>query len=88
MKDKIVLITGGNSGIGKATAIGVAKTGATVVIACRSRERGRQAVEDIKKASGNNNIDMIIVDLASQKSVRDAAAEFKRRYNKLHVVVA
>ncbi len=87
MKDKIVLITGGNSGIGKATAIGIAKTGATVIIACRNQERGVQAVADIKKASGNKNIELLLVDLASQKSVREAAAEFKRRYNKLHVLI-
>lgn len=87
MKNKIVLITGGNSGIGKATAIGIAKTGATVIIACRSKERGTQAVEEIKKASGNNNIDLLVVDLASQKSVRAAAEDFKSKYKQLHVLI-
>jgi NAD(P)-dependent dehydrogenase (short-subunit alcohol dehydrogenase family) len=87
MENKIVLITGGNSGIGKATAIGIAKTGATVVIACRSKERGLQAVEDIKKASGNNKIELLLMDLASQASVRKAAAEFKSRFNRLDVLI-
>jgi NAD(P)-dependent dehydrogenase (short-subunit alcohol dehydrogenase family) len=84
---KIVLITGGNSGIGKATAIGIAKTGATVVIGCRNEQRGRAAVEDIKKASGNPNVELLLMDLASLQSVRDAAAEFKRRFPRLDVLI-
>ena len=87
MKNKIVLITGGNSGIGKATAIGIAKTGATVIIACRNKERGMQAVEEIKKAGGNNNVDLLLMDLASQASVRNAVTEFKSRYKQLHVLI-
>ncbi len=87
MKNKIVLITGGNSGIGKATATGIAKMGATVIIACRSKERGEQAIAEIKKTSGNNNVELLLVDLASQKSVRNAAEEFKSRYNQLHVLI-
>src|SRR6185295_10178194 len=87
MKNKIVLITGGNAGIGKATAIGLAKLGATVVIACRNKERGMQAVADIKKESNNQNVDLLLMDLASQKSVRAAAQEFKSRYKQLHVLI-
>ena len=87
MKNKIVLITGGNSGIGKATAIGLAKMGATVIIACRSKERGTAAVEEIKKASGNTNIDLLLMDLASQASVKKAAEEFKSKYKQLHVLI-
>jgi NAD(P)-dependent dehydrogenase (short-subunit alcohol dehydrogenase family) len=84
---KIVLITGGNSGIGKATAIGIAKTGATVVIGCRDKQRGNAAVDEIKKASGNNNIEMLMIDLTSLQSVREAAAEFKSRFKQLHVLI-
>ncbi|MFI5164465.1 MAG: SDR family oxidoreductase [Bacteroidia bacterium] len=87
MKNKIVLITGGNSGIGKATAIGLAKLGATVIIACRSKEKGEKAVAEIKKASGNQNVELLLVDLASQKSVRAAAEEFKSRFKQLHVLI-
>jgi NAD(P)-dependent dehydrogenase (short-subunit alcohol dehydrogenase family) len=87
MKDKIVLITGGNAGIGKATATGLAKLGARVVIACRSRERGEAAVNDIKKESGNPNVELLLVDLASQGSVRRAAHEFKERFKRLDVLI-
>lgn len=85
--NKTVLITGGNSGIGKATAIGIAKTGATVVIGCRNREKGLSAVEEIKKASNNNHVELLMIDLASLKSVRAAAAEFKRKHDRLHVLI-
>lgn len=85
--DKIVLITGGNSGIGKATAVGIAKTGATVVIGCRNEQKGREAVEEIKRASGKDKVELLLMDLCSQKSVRKAAAEFKRRHDKLHVLI-
>src|SRR5690349_6487202 len=84
---KIALITGGNAGIGKETAIGIAKTGATVVIGCRNQERGLAAVEEIKKASNNNNVEMLLLDLASFKSVRNAVKEFKERFGQLHILV-
>src|ERR1041385_1810890 len=83
MKNKIVLITGGNAGIGKATAAGLAKMGATVIIACRNKEKGLQAVEEIKKESGNSNVELLVMDLASQKSVRNAVEEFKKRFNRI-----
>lgn len=87
MKDKIVLITGGNSGIGKATAIGIARTGATVIIGCRDEQRGQAAVREIVLASGNDRIDLLLIDLASQRSVRNAVETFKRKYGKLHVLI-
>lgn len=87
MKNKVVLITGANAGIGKATAIGLAKMGATVIIACRNKERGTEAVEEIKKVSGNANVDLLIMDLASLDSVRKAVSEFKSKYDKLHVLI-
>jgi NAD(P)-dependent dehydrogenase (short-subunit alcohol dehydrogenase family) len=87
MENKTVLITGGNAGIGKATAIGLAKTGATVIIACRNKERGLEAVEEIKKASGNSKIELLVMDLSSQRSVREAVKEFKSKHAKLHVLI-
>jgi NAD(P)-dependent dehydrogenase (short-subunit alcohol dehydrogenase family) len=85
--NKVILITGGNAGIGKATAMGLAKTGATIIIGCRNREKGEAAVEEIKQASGNPNIELLQLDLASFKSVKAAAEEFKRRHNRLDVLI-
>ena len=56
MKGKICLITGANSGIGKATAIGLAKLGATIIMACRNQERGERAFKDIKRNSNNKSL--------------------------------
>lgn len=87
MKNKVCLITGGNSGIGKATAIELAKMGATVVILCRSREKGQAAVQDISSQSGNHNVHLLVADLASQQQVRQAANQFKEKFTKLDVLI-
>jgi|AntRauTorckE5430_2_1112549.scaffolds.fasta_scaffold11266_2 NAD(P)-dependent dehydrogenase (short-subunit alcohol dehydrogenase family) len=87
MKGKIVLITGGNNGIGKATAIGLARKNATVIIACRNEKKGRVAVEDIKKISKNEKVDLLICDLSSFESIQKCAVDFKAKYQKLDVLV-
>lgn len=87
MNNKIVLITGGNNGIGKATAIGLAEKGATVVIACRNQTKGEQAVKDIKSASNNENISLILCDLSDLESVRKCADVFKKQHKYLDVLV-
>lgn len=54
---------------------------------CRNKEKAEAAREEIKKKSGNDNIDILIVDLASLKSVRNVAENFKSKYDKLHVLI-
>jgi NAD(P)-dependent dehydrogenase (short-subunit alcohol dehydrogenase family) len=87
MQGKICLITGANSGIGKATALGLAKLGATVVLVSRDRARGERAQSETKAQSGNPHIDLLIADLSSQNSIRQLADDFKQRYSQLHVLV-
>lgn len=87
MKDKVVLITGGNAGIGKATAIALAKLGATVIIGCRDERKGLEAVRQIRIISGNPEVDLLLIDLASQHSVHEAVDDFKSRYHELHVLI-
>lgn len=87
MKGKIVLVTGASSGLGKATTLGLARLGATVVMVCRDRTRGEATRDKIKEDSGNKNIDLLIADLSSQQSIRQVAEEFIKRYNKLHVLI-
>ena len=67
---KTVIITGANTGIGKITAIDMAKRQARVIMACRSVERGERAVEEVRKASGSTNVVFRQLDLASLTSVR------------------
>lgn len=84
---KTVLITGGNSGIGKATVAGLAQKGWQVVFTARSHEKAESVKKEIIALSGNEKVDYIIVDLTSVKQVRDAAETFKKRYDKLDVLV-
>lgn len=87
MNNKVCMITGASSGIGKATALGLAKMGATVVIVARDQGRGQVAAAEIQAASGNPRVDLLVADLSSQKAVRQLASEFTSRYDRLHVLV-
>ena len=87
MEDRVFLVTGANSGIGKATALGLARLGGTIVLACRSATRGEAARQDIVRDSGNSKVYLEIVDLASEDSTRSFAEEFKRKYPRLDVLI-
>jgi retinol dehydrogenase 14 len=87
MKGKICIITGSNSGIGKETAIGLAKIGATIVMVVRDQERGKKARAEIVKQTGNNSIDLMICDLSSMDSIRSFTKAFKNNYNRLNVLI-
>jgi NAD(P)-dependent dehydrogenase (short-subunit alcohol dehydrogenase family) len=87
MQGKTVLVTGANQGIGKATALALAYQGARVVLLARNAEKGRAAVADIRAATGSKDVELIVADLASLEQVRRAAAEFKARFDRLHVLI-
>jgi NAD(P)-dependent dehydrogenase (short-subunit alcohol dehydrogenase family) len=87
MKGKTVVITGGNAGIGKATAIALAKKGAEIVITSRSDDKAKAVIAEIKTASGNEVISYVLVDLSSQKSVRKVAEELKIKCPKIDVLI-
>jgi NAD(P)-dependent dehydrogenase (short-subunit alcohol dehydrogenase family) len=87
MKDKIVLITGASSGIGKATAMGLAKLGATIVMICRNEERGVASRDEIFSESGNPLVEVLLADLSSQAEIRNAVHEFQSRYPHLNVII-
>jgi NAD(P)-dependent dehydrogenase (short-subunit alcohol dehydrogenase family) len=87
MQSKLCLVTGASSGLGKAIAAGLARKGATVVLACRDQARGEAALADIRRATGSPNVELMLVDLASLQSVRELAATFKATYRRLSVLV-
>lgn len=87
MKNKISVVTGANSGIGKVTATALAKRGDTVVMMCRNRNKAEAAREEIINLSGNPKVEIIQVDFASQRQIREAAAQFLSRYDRLDVLV-
>ena len=87
MDRKTVVITGGNTGIGKEAAVGVASLGAGVVITSRNEERGRAAREEIVERSGNNDVQVMPLDLASFRSIRSFASDALDRHDRLDVLV-
>lgn len=84
---KTVIVTGSNTGIGKRAAVDLAKRGARVIMACRSRERGESAMEDVKKESGSNNVVFMPLDLASLKSVRNFADNYLKTEKRLDILI-
>lgn len=87
MRGRVCIVTGGSSGIGKETALGLARQGATVIVVARDRSRGEAAVEEIKARSGNDGIELLLADLSSQASVRQLAGTLLGREQPLHVLV-
>jgi len=87
MRGKICLITGANSGIGKAAAIELAKDGATVVAACRNAEKGLATVTEIQQKTNSTNVHFLAADLSSQAEVRKLASDFRAKYPALHVLI-
>lgn len=84
---KTVLITGANTGIGKETALDMAKRGARVILACRDMTRARIAADDIRQQSGNGNVVVKKLDLASLQSVRDLAKDVQENEQRLDILI-
>ncbi len=87
MSGKTCIITGANSGIGKETALGLARMGAHVVLVCRNAEKGRAALADVQRESGSSKVDLLIADMSSQASVRALAAQILEKYPRVDVLI-
>jgi NAD(P)-dependent dehydrogenase (short-subunit alcohol dehydrogenase family) len=87
MTGKTVLVTGGTGGIGKATAIGLARLGARVAITGRELTRTQQAAAEIGRESGNPAVDAFAADLSCQAEVRRLATDVLAAYPRLDVLV-
>jgi NAD(P)-dependent dehydrogenase (short-subunit alcohol dehydrogenase family) len=87
MKDKICVVTGANSGIGKVTARELAKRGARVVLGCRDMDKGAAALEEIKREANSDAVTLLPIDLASLASVRAFVASFQAEFDHLDVLV-
>ena len=87
MQRKICMITGANAGIGKITALELAKMGAVVIMLARDKQRGEQAYHEIRQQSGNDQVHLMLADLASLAQVRQLASDFKAQFSALHVLV-
>ena len=87
MRGKVCMVTGANAGIGRATALGLAITGATVVMVCRNKDRGQEALAWVQQESGNSSVRLFLADLSSQASIHRLATDFKALYPALHVLI-
>jgi len=85
--DKVVIITGANTGIGKENAIDLAKRGAKVYIACRDIKRGEDALKEIKERSQSDEVFFLQLDLASLESIRNFSKKFHEIEPKLHILI-
>ncbi len=87
MYGKTCLVTGATSGIGKETALALARRGANVIVVGRNPAKGADTVRWLREQTGNDSVDLMLADLSSQQQVRRLAAEFKEKYQRLHVLV-
>ncbi|XP_030632340.1 dehydrogenase/reductase SDR family member 13a.3 [Chanos chanos] len=87
LKGKTAVVTGSNTGIGKAIALELAKRGARVILACRNKQKAEAAAYDIRRASGNNEVLYMHLDLSSLKSVRAFSETFLKTEPRLDLLI-
>jgi retinol dehydrogenase 14 len=87
MRGKHVLITGGSAGIGRETALGLARAGADVTLLSRDRDKAERAAAAIREATGNSAIAALSCDLGDRKSVHQAAEEYRLHHKRLDLLL-
>lgn len=84
---RTVVITGGNSGIGYEAAKALGGKGARVILACRDAAKARDAADQITAGNDAANVEVVVLDLASLKSIRACADELRARYERVDVLI-
>ncbi|MDI1442865.1 SDR family oxidoreductase [Polyangium sp. 6x1] len=87
LEGKVFLVTGATEGIGKSAAGSFAQRGATLVLVGRSREKSERVVKELKDASGNEKIELLLGDLSKIAETRAVADAFRAKYDRLDVLV-
>jgi len=87
MENKTVLVTGGTDGIGRETALQLARMGARVLVHGRDKEKGTQVLHDIKRDTCDAKVSLYIADFSSLADVKRMAEDIKREHTELHVIV-
>src|SRR5437899_8745730 len=83
LANKTFIVTGANTGIGKITALELAKRGAHVILACRSADKTQPVIDEIKRETGNDRVEFVQLDLGDLSSVRRCADELLARRNQI-----
>jgi hypothetical protein len=84
---KCCIVTGASAGLGRATALALARTGASLTLVCRDRSRGEKTVDEIRRETGNAAVNLMLADLSAQKSIRKLASDFLARGEPLDILV-
>ncbi|XP_051801772.1 dehydrogenase/reductase SDR family member 13-like isoform X3 [Acanthochromis polyacanthus] len=84
---KTVIVTGANTGIGKTTAMDLARRGAKVILACRDKRKAEVAIQEIIQETGNQQVIFMQLDLASLQSVRSFADNFLKSESRLDLLI-
>jgi len=87
LTNKVVVITGGNAGIGYETSLGLAKRNAHIIIACRDLTQGNQIAKKISQLTGNQKVEAMKLDLASLKSIHAFATEYQQKNLPIHILI-
>lgn len=89
LSGKVVLVTGGNTGIGKETCLALVAKGAKVYMGARSKDRAMAAIEEIKKRTSCNpeNLQWLKLDLTDIESIKSAVQEFQKKEDNLHILI-
>lgn len=87
MNGRTCMITGATSGIGRETAMALARMGATLVLVCRDARRGEETAAEIAARTGNRKASVMLADLASQGAIRKLAADYLASGRPLHVLI-
>lgn len=87
MDQKVCIITGANSGIGKQAAIQMLQAGYYVVMACRNQERGQAALVDVKELGKSQTVDLMLLDLSLRSSTKAFAEAVLKKFEKIDVLI-
>src|SRR5689334_21967212 len=87
MQGRVCVVTGANSGIGRATALALAERDATLLLVCRDRERGERARTGIVDRTGNSDVRLMLADLSSQRAIRALATKIAGTFERVHLLV-
>ena len=86
-KERIALVTGASSGIGKAIAFGLAKASVRLILVCRNKEKGQAVLQAISDLGVGATPDLLIADLSSQQSIRALAKTLHEKYDHLDILI-